>query len=224
MLPQLLATLLLMKRRGLEYMANAFTAGGGTTVTKPAGVQVGDVVVVWAVDISSGATLTTTSGSSWSSQSVTASGSTNGATIAFWKILNATDVANAWTLSATPDDGVQALRYRGNGATAVTVKATKVDGGGASSMSLTGFSKAAGHRAAIALYGQSSGDVAAGDGAGIAVPAGFTERRRDYDVPLRFAALIADTLGSYVDGAAVQFTSAPTGPNKHGVLLEVTGS
>lgn len=224
MLRQQALALALIKRRGLEYRANAFTAGGGTSVTKPAGVEVGDLVVVWAIDIATGATLTTTSGSAWSKQSVSAGGSTNGAVIAFWKILNATDVANAWTLSSAAADGVQALRWRGNGANAVAVKATTSDGGGNPTLTLAGFSKAAGHRGVIALFGQSQADPAAGDGAGIAVPSGFTERRRDYSVPDGFSALIADRLGGYVDGAAVQFTSAPAGPNKQGVLLEVTGT
>lgn len=217
MLPQLLATVMLMRRRPLEYRANAFTAGGGTTITKPAGVEVGDLVVVWAIDISSGATLTTTSGSAWSKQSVSPA-------IAFWKILDATDVANAWTLSSAAADGAQALRYRGNGTTAATVKATTSNGGGNSTLTLSGFAKAAGHRGVIALYSQYSGDPSAGDGATIAVPSGFTERRRDYSTGDFFAALIADRLGGYVDGASVQFTGANTGPNKVGVLLEVTGT
>lgn len=205
----------------IDYVSSAFTAAG-TSVSKPSGVEVGDVVFVWAMDINSAQTLTTSGGSAWSSQDVgIAAGSTNANATLYWKILNATDVANAWALSGSgAEDGIQAVRYRGNGADAVTVKSAVSAGAGGTTFSLTGFSRAAGHFGAIAFFGapDNAGVV------GIVVPTGFTERRRDSSGSPDFAGIVADALGNYVDGAAVQFTNCDAATTEYGILVEVTGS
>ncbi len=225
MLAQLLAATLLLRRRGLEYMAAAATAPDAVNVnvTKPAGVEVGDLVFVWAMDCTSGAALTTTSGSAWSSQAVAiAAGSSNGWAKLYWKVLNATDVANAWAHTGGSDDGIIAVRYRANGSVTVTVKDTESNGSGTTTLTLAGFAKASGHRAAIAFFGAPSSTGAGG----IVLPTGFTERRKESGAGITgtYVGIIADTLGSYTDGAAVSFTNCDANACEYGVLVEVTGT
>ena len=225
MLPQLLATLLLMRRRGLEFMASAFSPVGSTTITKPDDVAVGDIVFAWAMDISASATMNTTAGDAWNAQDVSiAGGSTNGSATLFWKKLNATDVANAWTMSSAPEDGAQVFRYRSNGADTITVKDTTSNGSGTTTLTLDGFAKAAGHRATIAFFGAPDSTGAAG----IVNPTGFTQRRKDSGTDASttdtYVGIVCDTLGSYVDGAAVSFTNCDGNPAEYGVLVEVTGT
>jgi hypothetical protein len=225
MLRQKAAALALIRRRGLQPMTTAFTApmSGSGNLTKPSGVEVGDLVFCWALDIASGAGLATSGGSAWSSQTVSiAAGSANGSGKLFWKFLNATDVANAWALDSAADDGVIAVRYRANGATTVTVKDTESNGSGTTTLALAGFAKAAGHRAAIAFFGAPSSTGAGG----IVLPSGFTERRKESGAGIAgtYVGIIADTLGSYTDGAAVSFTNCDANATEYGVLVEVTGT
>lgn len=220
MLEEVFYSFLMMGQAGIEYGSTAFTAAG-TAVTKPTGLTVGDLVFVWALDIAAAATLTTTSGSAWTALDVGISaGSTNGNSSLFWKVMTATDVSNSWTLSSGgADDGIQAVRYIGNGADTVTVKSAVANGVGGTTLSLTGFSKTAGHYGVIAVFGAPEN---AGVG-GIVAPSGFAERMRDSSGSPDFAAIFTDNLGSYVDGAAVQFTNCDTAAVESGILVEVTG-
>lgn len=208
----------------VEFMSSALTAGIAATgaVTKPSGVEVGDLVVLWALDCTSAVAVATASGSGWNVQTVSiAAASTNGYGAAFWKVLTATDVANAWNLTGAAEDGVLAIRYRAHGATGATVKDTTSNGSGTTTFTLDGFTKAAGHYGAIALFGASS---SAGAG-GIVGPSGFAERRRDSGAGLAgtFVAIVADLVSGYPDLIDVVFSNCDGNATEYGILLEITG-
>ncbi|RAK68829.1 hypothetical protein [Phenylobacterium kunshanense] len=224
MLPQLLATLLLMRRRGLEFMASAQTAPSASagSVVKPTGVAVDELAFVWAQDCDAATVLSTSGGDAWSGQDVFAATTNNRYAKLFWKTLNTTDVENDWLLDRPARDGVRSLRYQVSGPCAVSVRATAVPLGGETSMILAGFSRSPGHYGALAFVGVAGSTGAAG----IVIPAGFTERRRDIGSGIEetYASIVCDTLGSYVDGAAVSFTNCNASAAECGILVEVTGT
>lgn len=215
---------LLMVQGGLEFVSSAATApsSSGAPATKPSGVEVGDLVFVWALDCGSGVTLTTSGGSAWTNQDVAiTAGSTNSNASLFWKFLDATDVANAWDFSGGFRHGATAIRYRANGADTVTVKATQSNGVGGTTLTLTGFAKAAGHFAALAFFGAPSSTGVSG----ITVPGEFTERVRSSGAGISgtYGTIIADAPGNYTDGSAVTFSNCDGAAAEYGILVEVTG-
>jgi hypothetical protein len=201
----------------VEFKSTATTASG-TTVTKPADLEVGMVVLVFAMNETGGATLTTASGSAWTRSEATLGGQT---VIFFWKVLNATDVANAWNLSASAAAGAVAVAYIGHGATTVTIKDSDAISGTTNfSLTSTGFAKAAGHYGVIALLYDSLTTATAG-----LSPSGFVERVRT-NATGRLV-VIADQLIGYVDATDLTWsnlnTAAPADNAALALLLEVTG-
>lgn len=200
----------------VEFKSTATTASG-TTVTKPASLEVGMLVLVLAMNETAGATLTTTSGIAWSRSEATIGGET---IVLFWKFLNATDVANAWTLSASAAAGAIALAYIGHGATTLTIKSTNgVSGNTSVPLPLTGFSKAAGHYGAISIFYDSFTPAPATH-----TPAEFVERLRTSATGR--LVVVAEQLIGYVDGTTVTWSDLNTATNTfaaYALLLEVTG-
>jgi hypothetical protein len=220
------AMLLLMGGAGppVEYRAAA-SSGPGTSVTKPSGVTVGDLVLVWALDVNAVTpSLSTSGGSAWTlvDNDTNTSIFAVGKFALFAKVLTATDVANAWDLGTAADQGALAVRYTGNGATTVTKK-TEADAGsntGNLSASAAGFAKSSGH------YGVLTFVLSTDEAANPTPPSGFTERSdAAYNSTCRAAA--ADNLFSYTDNAAVQWTtlSGAAGPSHsvHVLTVEITG-
>jgi hypothetical protein len=130
-------------------------SGGNVDIAKPSGVAVGDVVFIVA-NSPSAASVTTSGGSTWSTD-------TFGSCRVWWKILNATDVANAWSFDAATGADVDA--YIGNGATTVTAKGTASVSG--SSLSFAGYTPDAATKGGV-VYEQNSG------GGTVTNPAGWT--------------------------------------------------
>jgi hypothetical protein len=196
----------------VEFTSGASSSAAGAspaTVTKPAGLEVGDLVLV-VCDTDTGATLTTTSGPAWSGSYVANGTLAYGGVKLFWKVMTATDVANAWTLSFG-GNGARSARYRGNGANAVTVKSTG-SGSSGSTLTLAGFAKSA------STYGVITVMINTADPA---VPAGFTSR---YNAVVGAERIhFADNQAAYVDGASVTWTPVFPGDGYVGFLLEVTG-
>ncbi len=183
------------------------TGAGSMAVTKPSGIQVSDLVLVHVEDTVTAVTMNTSGGSSWPKIFMTASGLNQDGDALFWKVLTATDVANAWDVSVG-GQGALSARYRGNGATAVTSKST--NNGGGSPMTLTGFAKAANHYGVLSFVAGSSA---------FTPPTGFDER---YDAaPVSSRIGLADRRAGYVDNAAVAWTVVSG--SARGFLVEVTG-
>jgi hypothetical protein len=208
----------------VEYRAVATTAAAATVVSKPSGLEVGDLVTVWALGVGGGTTLTTSGGSAWTLAHDSSTGQSviTNRMILYTKVMTALDISAAWNLSAAVDEGALALRYTGHGATTVTMKSTQGGGGTVNiSLTLTGFTKAAGHYGAIVLA--ITNDTTA-------VPAftsGLTVRSDGiFNSNARVAA--ADQQYGYVDGASVIVSnlnpSAPTNHQAYAILLEITGS
>lgn len=150
----------------IEFRAQATTTASAT-ISKPTGVAVGDVVFVFRTESVAAGNITTSSGSVWTKTSLTWTASGLGyVTEVWWKILNATDVANSWV--ADTIGGYGAVAFRGNGASAVTVKSTKDNAGSQSTLSLTGYTTS-NSRGTVTI-------IADRDTGGDTVPTGFTSR------------------------------------------------
>lgn len=205
----------------IDFANSTVTANSASAITKPSDAAAGDLMVVFVADTSTGATLTTASGSAWSriEPSPTVGPKYH---VLFWKVLNATDVANAWNLGGgVAGHGAITIRYRSNGATTVTLKDSyQVFEGVNGSYPLTGFSKAAG------TYGVLSLILVDGPTNAPGTPSGFTVRQSSNASGWRIVA--ADNLTGYVDGSSVTWSSvnsnAPTSRSVLELLFEVTGS
>lgn len=200
----------------VEFASAAVTAGAGAspaTVTKPSGLEVGDLVFVYLgyIDDATGITVTTTSGATWSSSlAQTPVTGDDVKTMLFWRFMTQTDISNAWTVTRTGINAV-AVRYRAQGANAVSVQSSVMDAG-SSTLTLPGFSKSA------LTYGVISFELSGTTTP--AIPAGFVER---YSVLSGFRAYVADNVSTYVDGTSVVWTPVGGGSPFSGFLVEVTG-
>lgn len=203
----------------IEFTTTANSGVGVTTIVKPSGVEVGDLVLVWTQNIPASATLVTTTGATWGRSVVSqvVAGPNNNSSL-FWKVMTATDVAQAWVLSSAPTSFSVAVRYIGHGAnTVITRTVGDYNGVGNTTLNLAGFTKSAGTYGVISVLveQQTSGTPSV-------VPTGFTERAR---LALSgYTAVVADKLYDYVDGASVVWTlNTPPSNAESGLLLEVTG-
>lgn len=206
----------------IDFASSTVTANSATAITKPSDVAAGDLMLVWVLDTATGATLTTASGSAWA-RVENAHPTGPKYHVLFWKVLNATDVANAWNIGGgVAGHGAIALRYRSNGANALTLKDSNLGtiGVNTSAVPLTGFTKAAGTYGVLSLF------VIDGAAASPTLPSGFTARQTSAASGWRIVA--ADNLTGYVDGASVTWGSvnslAPTILGYVELLFEVTGS
>lgn len=204
----------------LEFAGSAVSANSAAVVSKPVGVEAGDLVFVWVVDGDTPGNMgvVTTSGSGWANLETSELG--GAVNILCWKVLNATDVANAWNIvGGTANHGAIALRYRSHGADTVTVRGNVGGTDGVNgNAALTGFTKAPG------TYGTLSFFAIRGPAASPTPPTGFTVRQTSAASGFRIVA--ADNLYEYVDGAAVIWSAInSTGSNLgwRAILLEITG-
>lgn len=205
----------------VEFRTTASSAAG-TSVTKPSGLEVGDLVIVMALNVDATTpALSTSGGSAWTLVDNTANISIFAGKMAiFAKVMDATDVANAWTLGTSADEGALAIRYAGHGATTVTKKTKDAAGSSADfDVTASGFVKAAGHYGAITFA------ISTDDAANLGPPTGFEERAdAAFNSTTRLA--FADRLYGYVDSASVTWTDFnTTGLSQTGrvVVLEITG-
>ncbi len=200
---------MLMESRGLSYRSQAVTLASAT-VGKPSGVALGDLVIVLCpLTAGLGSNMGTSGGGTWSVDELTAF--TTGAI--FWKVMDATDVANTWTKSDTND--CVALRWQGPGTLAAAVKSTQSTGGGGSStLVLAGFTPSVNHRAAIAMVNDLDAPT------GTTTPTNFTSRYATSVLNVR-SVNVVDWLGGYA-GGTVTFANLGLGTGEMGWLLEVT--
>lgn len=193
----------------LAYRAQA-EANNASTAAKPAGVAVGDLVVV-VTGFDADPTLTTAGGSAWTKDS-------SATQRLFWKILNATDVANAWNFS-TSNIYATSIAYSPDGVAidSVNVRSSADALSSATSISIPGFAPSAGGRPRAVIAAISGGDDIGG---GVVPPAGFTERVESGNPEAAFA----DAQQTYYFGPAA-FTGlaggSGGGPAYSGWLLEV---
>jgi hypothetical protein len=208
----------------VEFRAAASTGPATTVISKPSGLEVGDLVLVWALGVGAGTTLSTATGSAWTivHDSVSGHSVISSKMMVFSKVMTALDVSAAWNLTGLVAEGALALRYTGHGATTVTMKAALAVGGNVNvSATLTGFTKSAGHYGLITL-------VIANDLTSVPVfTAGLTTRSDSvFNSNAKVAA--ADQQYGYVDGASVVVSNlnpaAPANHQAYAILLEITGS
>lgn len=136
-------------------VGETFNAPSGGAMTKPAGVAVGDLVILVTVSGADGA-VATTSGSTWTKDS--------GATQRlYWKVLDATDVANNWVWTGAGTVYLAAIAYSNAGQTISSVAVSGQTDAGPSVTSLTipgaGPSAAGRPRAVIAALATNNSAV-----------------------------------------------------------------
>lgn len=121
--------------RAIAYRAGA-TTSASTTCAKPAGVAVGDLVIVVVPDLDT-LTLTTSGGSAWTRDQINWS-TLFYESVAFAKVLTALDVSNAWTFSATATGRATAWAGEDLGGVAIRSPGENVTLS-AASLTLTGY-------------------------------------------------------------------------------------
>lgn len=199
--------------RPITYRASVATLTSAT-VGKPAGVAVGDLAFVVCPDeggTPGSLTLTTTSGSVWTRLSLPfASGGYN--SVLFWKILNAADVANAWTASNALD--YAAYAYQPAGFASLASRATTANPISQSSLTLAGFNPASDCKGAITVAIDRDTDTTS------APPTNFTKRAQT--ALTNFRVSVADPTTDY---ASVPITwtglQGASGNAEAGWFLEV---
>lgn len=118
------------------FRASASSFGAtSSTVPKPSGVVVGDVVFV-IIETSGVSAITTNGGASWVSNTINWSDGSGTASTIHWKLLDQIDIANAWTLNTTRE--VLVAAYQTDGAGTVAVRNTANNDTGAN-LTLSGF-------------------------------------------------------------------------------------
>jgi len=143
------------------------TTSGSATVTKPAGVATGDLVVVILPDCSTGVTLTTTSGSAWNRTELTWWYNS----VLFWKVLTGTDVSNTWGLSES--NGAVATAWQPGTSAVASVYVTfafNALSAGASTLTIPGVTTNDATKGVISIVVDRDTEVTPG------TPTGFTSR------------------------------------------------
>lgn len=145
---------LLLMSGGLLGMAPVFRAsaelrGNNNEAARPPGLSVGDLVVVFRVygsDTSS--SLTTAGGAAWGKAAAGSVGLGTGVDT-FYKVLNATDVANGWTFS---EHGPSlSLVFTSNGAQKLTLRDYVEANSASTSITSAGYTASGGGRSLISL-------------------------------------------------------------------------
>lgn len=153
----------------MAYRGAVTNGPASTSVGKPTGVAVGDVVLFVIPDTTSSAaalTLTTSGGAAWTKSTFNVPAHGYDAVL-FCKVLTALDVSNAWTLSAS--EAGNAYAWIGNDAGSVAIQSTAVNAVSQSTLTLTGFTPTQTH-AAIAVVVDRDPDVTP------TIAGGFTRR------------------------------------------------
>jgi hypothetical protein len=188
-----------------------FSNASAGTVTHPADTRTGDLIVVIANNVS-GRTITTSSGSAWSSFDLTE----NGTSVSiWWKFLNATDVANTWTWSVSTEHAV--CQYRAPGSTTLTVKTDSTTKGTGTQASFAGFTASPNSRGVLAVVSQANGVSF------VSYPTNFAGRFNT-NTSIQNGATIATSLADQVSGYAggvVAFTHS-VAPNWGMIVAEIT--
>ncbi len=166
--------------------------GPFSNVNKPAGIAVGDIVLIFADRGGSGGatTITTSGGGTW-----TKLAAAGGYTAVFWKVLDATDVSNSW--GSLPDGYCTTIAYIPNGATGVdltTYSAVPTAG----VLTIPGVSRF-GSRGIVTLLSNKS------TGPSGVVPTSFTDRQ----AVATWGSGVADLLTGAYAGGNVVWTGLP---------------
>jgi hypothetical protein len=204
----------------VAFRSKSVTTGAPGTVTKPAGVAVGDLVIVVNVANSFGttpSTLTTASGSAWGQGTFGAEGVTNIYTY-WYKFLNATDVSNAWQIASGMGDPVVAVAYDcSKGGSVLTEKAdvfSPVNSSTAPTLTAPGFVPADQSHGIIAYF------IDAETSASDTVPSGMTVRDTT-TAGTAYKAIASDMLGNY-EGQDLVWTGVAGIKGEAVVVWEVT--
>mgnify|MGYP000653330581 CR=1 FL=1 len=203
---------------------SASSDGATLRVSKPTGAAVGDMVCVWVNYGPNNLTMTTTGGgSAWNVTRVTWAAHGYTSTF-FWKVINATDLdpTKFWDMSAAAYETINTLCYQGNGATTATVKATAANNVNQSTLTLTGYTKNAGHRGTAVFFADRDENLDGNNGSNYTRPSGFTMRfDADY---ANFWCMGGDKLTGYADGANVVWSgvNGSNGFAEVGILVEFT--
>lgn len=188
----------------------SMTVQTGTSglITKPAGVAVGDLVFVLQ-PYDNSPNLTTTGGSAWNKLNYNWFGGSYNMTL-YWKILDATDVANAWNLSGNSYGWVCVSYERGTGCT-VAVRETR-EGSTALLIPFAGFTPQATFKMALYFV------VDRGTGT-FTPPAGWTERVDSSIGGGVFSESVAERFD--YTGGGVNVTNSSGSYNDGGFMVEV---
>lgn len=197
--------------QAISFRASA-TTSASATISKPAGVAVGDLVIITATDPTSLGNISTASGDTWTANEIiwTTSGLGYKSRI-WWKFLNATDVANSWTHSGGAKD-FGAVAWIATGASAVVVKSTTNGAGSTTSFDLAGYTTAV-SRGTISV-------ISDRDASAATVPSGFTSRFAAVLNTSWWQGIAARNFGNPVATGTVTWTVASPNPEV-GWLLDV---
>lgn len=205
----------LLAHSDLMSFRGSTKSGSSSSAAKPSGVAVGDLVVVLVTDYS-GLTISS-GGGAWARTQIDWI-SLGYHSVAFAKILNATDVANAWSFSTTVGDSLS-LAWIAGDAGGVTIHTPATNPASQSTLTLSGFTPA-NTQGVIAVAIDRDTDLTAGNPG---TPTGFINRFRGA-VDTNWTMAVAD-MDAYVGGNVV-WTGMDTGASDFaevGILIEVTG-
>lgn len=185
---------------GFATVRSIATTTGGQSVTginKPAGIQVGDIVLVLSADLPGGsAGNDIRSNTIWPNKTGVLPGGSNSEAVLFQRVMTALDLADVWTLTNTGGEYV-AIALIPHGATGSAIRSTQANADGQSSLTLTGF-QPTGYGAVI-LHCDRDADATP------AVPTGFTSRFAG-NILGAYSFLVAD----YIDYNGGDVMIAPT--------------
>ena len=178
----------------LAFRAEA-NAANSNVAGKPTGIAVGDLVFVLNIGGVTGVTLTTGPGAAWTRSELVPSSASH---ILFWKVLNATDVANTWDFNAA-NQYSYSVAYSANGlaVSSVNLRSSAVNAATAqSTLSLAGFAFSNGvPRSVFSALADEDADTTP------VAPPGFTVRSGTALGSVKGG--LADMLEGYAGGAAV---------------------
>lgn len=190
--------------QSLIFRSSANT-GNASTITKPSGIVVGDLVLI----ICQGhPAIATSGGTAWS---VDTSATNNRI---YWKIIDATDVANTWTAPSGTYAFAAAYTANGQAISSVVSKSSADATVAATSITIPGFAPGSPGRARLVIAAAIGTDISSGN---VTPPSTFTERAEGVA-----DGIVADAQQTY-GGQNVTFTgfSGTGSVPKSGWLLEV---
>lgn len=189
------------------------STGTSATVTKPSGIDVGDIVFVAVNQPNTTTSLTSASGA-WAviSFSNGLGGGLAYAIRVYWKVLVLADLSGNWTLDTSAP--FQAVAYQGRGATTATARETKQSSTG--SLTFSGFAPSAGTRGVVhPMINGTSGTT-------FSAPSGFTIRDQGaYGSGPTLRHVFSDKTD--YGGLGLTWTGAQSSdPGAFGSLIEIT--
>lgn len=187
--------------------------GTATAVTKPSGAAVGDIVFVLGT-YDAAATLATPGGAAWQTHTATWAASFGYTSRIWWKVLDATDIANPWNFSSSC--AYECVAYQSNGANRVTLKQHMDTASGVNSFTWNSFVKSATHAGLVCVVDdrEESNAAATISGGGAA----WTQRI-SYNSATYFWVKFFDLLQGY-NGTGPTLNSLGTGYGQVGWLFE----